>query len=646
MRGIIKEKKKKEFYIARNVLFADFESVIVNSFHYITVYDIYDGVRHVCKSLQNICEDNIMSRSKDLICSFIDDCFTCGSNSIIYFHNFGRFDSLFVLRNIDISKYRVDIKMRDNIYYEIIVFFNNERITFRDSYLLFPSSLKEMALLFLNDKKKEFYHDYILEDYSKVDKVRDIEEYCKHDVYLLCMSFNRYREYIYSTFNMDICRTLTLSSFSLNLYLTYYYDEKKTPITHSEGNIDSFIRRSYKGGVVDVYKPLLENGYCYDVNSLYPYVMSKYKMPSTFIKYVKNECGSYDFDIENFFGFIEVDVFCKNLQIPFLTYYKKNVGLISPLGQWKGVYFSEEIKYALKLGYKFKYYSYVSFKSDILFDKFVNKLYDIRIQNKETPLDKIVKLILNSLYGRFGMENEIKKCLLLKTSTSKKYLNKILVTCDVNFCEDIEDDKTIVNFTNKPVLENLVFVENGLVIDKLLNDYENSTRSLNIAVHVAAAITAYARIEMYKYKLKYNVYYSDTDSIFTDSKLDENEIGDNLGQMKCEYSFKSGLFIAPKLYCIEKEGGMFIFKGKGIHSDYLKKEHYIQLYQGIPVNFNIKQKISGDFVNLFIKSKDKQITLTGISNKREKIYDKSNKWISTYPYYINELYERKNETFY
>lgn len=33
------------------------------------------------------------------------------------------------------------------------------------------------------------------------------------------------------------------------------------------------LRAGYAGGMVDVYIPKGENLYCYDVNSLYPYVM-------------------------------------------------------------------------------------------------------------------------------------------------------------------------------------------------------------------------------------------------------------------------------------------------------------------------------------------------------------------------------------
>jgi hypothetical protein len=641
MKSVIKKNKcNKESYLKRNVLFADFETVIVDSLHYVSVYDIYDGDKHYCKSLE--CVSNLLYESRCLVSSFIEECFIIGPNSIVYFHNFGRFDALFLLRNIDLSKYKVNIKMRDNIYYEVVVIYpdKSKRVIFRDSYLLFPSSLNDMSLLFLNDKKKDFCHSYVLGDYSNADKVRDIKEYCKYDVYLLCMSFNKYREYVYNMFNIDICRTLTLSSLSLKIYLNSYYDDKVTPITHCEGNIDSFIRRSYKGGVVDVYKPILINGYCYDVNSLYPYVMANHSMPSSFVEYVICDNGVDDFDINNFFGFIEVDVFCENLHIPFLTYYKEGLGLLSPVGCWRAVYFSEEIKYALSLGYKFKYYSYVSFKSDILFKGFVDSLYDVRLKNKGTPLDKIIKLILNSLYGRFGMMNEVEKCVLLDSIKSKDEINYILTLYNVKLCENIDENKTLIKYKKKPILDNLDYIDDMSIVKKALNDFDFSGRNLRTAVHIASAITAYARIEMYKYKMKYNVYYSDTDSIFTDKEIDKSDVGGDLGQMKLEYPVKLGIFISPKLYYIDKGDNTFIFKGKGVNAKELTKEHYIQLYHGHSVTITVTRNFVGDFINFLIKSVEVDVTLTGISTKRDKVYDSNGNWIYTCPYYMNEIYEK------
>lgn len=48
-------------------------------------------------------------------------------------------------------------------------------------------------------------------------------------------------------------------------------------------------------------------------------------------------------------------------------------------------------------------------------------------------------------------------------------------------------------------------------------------------------------------KMKYSdhIFYSDTDSIFTDMELPADKIGNELGKMKLEYNIKEAVFLAP-----------------------------------------------------------------------------------------------------
>lgn len=43
------------------------------------------------------------------------------------------------------------------------------------------------------------------------------------------------------------------------------------------------IKQSYSGGHVDLYRPYAKGVYVYDVNSLYPYVMSMNKFPVVWV---------------------------------------------------------------------------------------------------------------------------------------------------------------------------------------------------------------------------------------------------------------------------------------------------------------------------------------------------------------------------
>jgi hypothetical protein len=124
------------------------------------------------------------------------------------------------------------------------------------------------------------------------------------------------------------------------------------------GQIASDIRNGYTGGAVDMYIPKPLPGdkiYAYDVNSLYPYIMKECKFPIGSPTYFEKDITKFDPKAYGFF-------YCKikapdNLNHPILqTHVKTNKGLrtVAPLGNWEGMYFSEELYNAQKFGYKFE----------------------------------------------------------------------------------------------------------------------------------------------------------------------------------------------------------------------------------------------------------------------------------------------------
>jgi hypothetical protein len=66
--------------------------------------------------------------------------------------------------------------------------------------------------------------------------------------------------------------------------------------------------------------------------------------------------------------------------------------------------FSPELDNAVKYGYKFDILGGYIFERKNIFKNYVLNLYDLRLKYpKSNPLNLIAKLLLNSLYGRFGM---------------------------------------------------------------------------------------------------------------------------------------------------------------------------------------------------------------------------------------------------
>ena len=132
------------------------------------------------------------------------------------------------------------------------------------------------------------------------------------------------------------------------------------------------------------------------------------------------------------FGFF----YCKiivpdNLKHPILqTHIKTNEGIrtVAPLGQWTDILFSKEINNALKYGYQIEILWGYKFKSKNIFKSFIDCLYQLRLKfDKTNPLNLVAKLLLNSLYGRFGMIDTFPDISIFKNKKSYLKFEKIIV---------------------------------------------------------------------------------------------------------------------------------------------------------------------------------------------------------------------------
>lgn len=158
------------------------------------------------------------------------------------------------------------------------------------------------------------------------------------------------------------------------------------------------------------------------------------------------------------------------------------------------------------------------------------------------------------------------------------------------------------------------------------------------SIVISAAVTGYARIHMSKYRLDIfnnggNIYYSDTDSLVTNVKLDDSLVGKGLGLMKLEYMVKKGIFISGKTYCLITDEDKLITKAKGLKSSSLVYNDYVSLLNNIDVK-GIKTVSNTDWEKGEVSIEDKSIVLNHNSyTKRQKIY-KDGRWIDTKPIYL------------
>ncbi|KAL2937260.1 DNA polymerase [Bienertia sinuspersici] len=116
----------------------------------------------------------------------------------------------------------------------------------------------------------------------------------------------------------------------------------------------------------------------YDVNSLYPFIMKSFPMPGSKLVWKGNLANA---DLSNLFGFMEAYVYCPaDIKRLFLPSRGNDKILIFPTGEFIGVYYSEELKYAKSLGYTvIPLFGYIFEEMESPFKSYVSTLFEFQL---------------------------------------------------------------------------------------------------------------------------------------------------------------------------------------------------------------------------------------------------------------------------
>ena len=628
----------------RPFIVADIETVMVDDVHvpyaagYLEVHPGDDLTSIPSYSIHTFFSENHIpfypkfeDRSQRMLFDFLSNLEECVKKNrrlrTVYFHNFARFDGIFILRYYADrgDKYKIKPLVRNHKLYELKVYIGeNLFLRFRDSYTLLPSSLASLGRTLcpeLGPKGSIPHADLVVSDLQGISE--EVIKYLRQDILLLGGVMLKAQDINWSKYRIDIEDVMTVSALSLKIFRMKYFDEMTFHINIPTRNQDTFIRRGYYGGHVDVYKPYGENLYYYDVNSLYPYIMKSYPMPSGAPVWHNNLASV---GLDSLFGFIEAYVVCPtSISRPFLPYKDKFGTLNFPTGKFIGVFYSEELKFARDIGYQIiPLRGYLFEKKSSPFDGIISDLYESRLEAKkrgDEPMTYIYKILMNSLYGRFGINPE---STITEICNQQKY-EEFLRMDHFQSAEKLTDHYYMVNY-----ITNSCFV-----------DDDNWKAPKMSAVHLAAAITACARIHMYPHISRPDCYYTDTDSIVLGSPLDDDFISSTeLGKFKLEDYVKKGIFLAPKSYLLETEDDRKIIKHKGLAKELVTSEWFQKQLANLSLTeqFSIQANFRIDWKKLQIGKKEMRVKL-GLpqSSKRENVYDSNNDWIDTCPINVIDL---------
>lgn len=484
---------------------------------------------------------------------FINVCKDKKSNDVYYFHNL-KFDASYILYYLLTNGYTwiKNKKMRkDNTFttlisntgnfYSVEVYFEVKgkkvnKVTFYDSLKILNFSVDKIAKDFnlITDDGSELrklkidYHEKREIGHELTSEEKD---YIKADVLIMAKALN-------IMFNEGLTK-MTIGSDAIN-----YYKKINTnfnsyfPILNTE--VDLEIRKSYKGGwtfLSDKYKEkTVKNGIVIDKNSMYPSHMKfdilpfgepikfdgKYKDNRSYPLYIQYISCSFklkkgklpSIQLKNNPSFMPTE-YLSSSNDEIVTLCLTSVDLELFFMQYE-VFNIEYLGGYMFKGIKGLFTSYIEY--------WMNKKNEAKKEGNGA-LYQIAKLMLNSLYGKFGL-NPI-------TRSKEPY---------------IKDD--VLKFN---------------ILDKEERD--------PIYVALASFVTAYSRKDIIltsqkirdytleKYKKDYYIY-SDSDSIhmlkMSDEELKEIiDIDDyRLGAYKIESSFKKGVFIRQKCYIEEGNDGI------------------------------------------------------------------------------------------
>ena len=533
------------------------------------------------------------------------------SSATIYAHNLSGFDGIFLMKHL-LSYGKIDpllfngklISIKVKILGPSSKMGNGVKtIIFKDSMLLLPLSLRKLCKAFNIEVPKGhfpfkltniFYTGIIprfeswtgisLSEYGIIKAAykgklwnfqQEAIKYCKLDCKVLHEIIIKFNELIFKEFNINVHIPLTLPALAMRIYKTHYMPEDT--IYQLLGNVENNIRQSYTGGAVDVYIPHNRIGdffkqikgffiklYYYDVNSLYPYVMAYFKMPI-------GKPIAFDGDIRkidsNAYGFFYCNISSpKELEHPILQRrIKTSEGMrtIAGLGNWTGWICSLEMDNAMKYGYTFEILKGYQFETGDIFSGYINKLYNLRKEYDKThPMNLIAKLLMNSLYGKFGMRLVSTEILMYDYSTEEG---------QKSLHEDIDCwGLSIQDFVK---IDDYFLIIRNTRLSYKYNEELDMFHGQDINIAIASAITAGARVHMsyFKNNPDFRLYYSDTDSAIIDRPLPSFMVGSKLGQLKLEHTIDKAVFLAPKVYGLVDVDGNETIKIKGVTGEVASK---------------------------------------------------------------------------
>lgn len=512
------------------------------------------------------------------------------------------------------------------------------KIIFKDFFCFALTSLESFSKSLQCETKKfpENLSENELEQWFKTCSIEDLQHHCENDTKILCECIFKFRKLIFEKFHVDFMnvKIYSLASLSMKIFQTnflqyklqnsffdlmYNINKRKYSIEFRESDYD-FVRKSYKGGYTDCFSnKVLYNVDAFDINSAHPHSATKIAYFPVGRGYLTSYFKEFELKTRKIHGFCEVEIdFSSNKKyyIPVLVEENSETKFKRCFTTIQQTITSIEMRYLMQHDIKFKFIKGMYFRTydrSFALKRFYESVYNDRKQlDEENPMKLILKIIMTSLYGKFGQK--------IKSERIEHYafssIEQAIEFCDNNESNDIQQ------------------VNDLFIVHK---KFETITKKSFMFVSWASLITAQTRIQLLDMIQRTNAIYCDTDSVRFEHKYYPKNFAESneLGGWKHEKTYLEFHAIAPKIYAgkfLKENKEKIEIKAKGIQKKYRE-----QLYE-IIINY-VDSEIEIENINKSLSYREccRNITSTYCYDNFVKVLIQNKKLKPKLKYSLEEL---------
>lgn len=369
----------------------------------------------------------------------------------------------------------------------------NRDLTFASTTNLYQKKLSELGKIF-GDEKQE------CPDFENVSDER-LMAYCRQDTKVLATIVKQHIAFVLSRDLGDF--QLTIAGQAFGAFRHRFMREKI--LVHTYQDILEMELDSYRGGRSEVFQMGSHDEiYKLDINSMYPYMMLQHEYPIRILSNGKlnGENGISLNDLPpNTHVLADCDI---ELFEPAIAVRKDK--LCFPIGRARQTLTDPEYRYLIShpdIGRIAKVHSWASYKSANIFRDYVEYFYRLRQESKNDAHKAIAKLLLNSLYGKFGQRSYETQ----SPVTGVDLISKV--------SGDMDDAGTnVIDYLDRDEIRH--YRRNGSSL--YLIEVSSDILGYDSCPIIASTVTGYARCYLYDIMRQAgldNILYCDTDSVFT-----------------------------------------------------------------------------------------------------------------------------------